>query len=134
MTIGALPLPDAINDGTITSVTDTYVGRLGMSYAVWPKQGLSISLGGRVKGIPVNDLIGGSDGYRSAGYVVSIEPGLAWSRGKNTLTLTAPVAIERNRQASVPGDSPNRELSETRQQEQQYSAQPHGPQRHCHDL
>ena len=68
----------------------------------WPKHGLSISLGGRVEGIPVHDLIGGSGGYRGAGYVVSIEPGFAWSRGRNTITLSAPVAVERNRQASVP--------------------------------
>ena len=102
MTIGDLPIPDAVNDGTITSVTDAHVGQVGLSYAIWPKQGLSLSLGGRVEGIPVHDLIGGSDGYRGAGYVVSIEPGLAWSRGRNTITVSAPVAIERNRQASVP--------------------------------
>ena len=102
MTIGDLPIPDAINDGTITSVPDTYVGRVGFSYAIWPKQGLSLSLGARVEGIPVHDLVGGSDGYRGAGYVVSIEPGFAWSRGRNTITVSAPVAIERNRQASVP--------------------------------
>ena len=102
MTIGDLPIPDAINDGTITSVPDTYVGRAGFSYAVWPKQGLSVSLGGRVEGIPDHDLIGGSDGYRGAGYVVSIEPGLSWSRGRNTVTFSAPVALARNRQQTVP--------------------------------
>ena len=79
-----------------------YVGRTGLSNSIWPKQGLSLSLGGRVEGIPVHDLVGGSDGYRGAGYVVSIEPGLAWSRGRNTFTVSAPVAVARNRQQTVP--------------------------------
>src|SRR4029077_16714088 len=44
------------------SVPDVYTGRLGLSYGLLPEQGLSLSLGGRVDGIPYHDLIGGSDG------------------------------------------------------------------------
>ncbi|MBM3839119.1 MAG: hypothetical protein FJ398_14360 [Verrucomicrobia bacterium] len=85
----------------VQSVPDSYVGTIGLSYMIWPKQGLSLSLGGRIEGLPVHDLLGGSEGYRGAGYVISIEPGLAWSRGRNTFTMSAPVALERNRQATV---------------------------------
>src|SRR5437763_16835055 len=65
--------------GKINSVPDQYVGRVGLGYLLWPKHGLTLTLGGRVEGIPVYDLIGGSDGYRASGYAVSIEPGLAVS-------------------------------------------------------
>ena len=86
----------------VQSVPDNYVATLGLSYVVWPAQGLSLSLSGRIEGIPVHDLFGDSDGYRGAGHVISIEPGIAWTRGRNTLTLSTPVAIDRFRHATVP--------------------------------
>ncbi|MBI2947068.1 MAG: hypothetical protein HYY23_05445 [Verrucomicrobia bacterium] len=102
MTIGDLPLAQNVEDGRMQSVPDTYVGRIGLSYALWPSQGLSLSLGGRIEGIPVHDLVGGSDGYRGGGYAISIEPGLVWTKGRNTFAFSAPVAVERNRQRTVP--------------------------------
>jgi hypothetical protein len=46
------------------SVPDVYSARLGLAYAVWPEQGVSVSLGGRIDGQPVRNLIGGGDAGR----------------------------------------------------------------------
>ena len=35
---------------------------------------VSVALGGRLEGIPVHDLVGGSEGFRRPGYIVSAEP------------------------------------------------------------
>lgn len=83
------------------SIPDTYLLRAGFSYTIWPSQGLSISLGGRMEGVPVTDWFGGSEGSRRPGYAVSIEPGVSWVHGKWTLAVTAPVALERNREKNV---------------------------------
>ncbi len=87
---------------THNSIADQYLLRGGLSYAVWPAQGLQATLGARWEGIPPGDIIGGDLGYRRPGYSVSIEPGLAWNRKSFSVTLTAPVALYRNRQQSVP--------------------------------
>src|SRR5688572_1099254 len=50
------------------SIWDAYVGRVGLHYAIWPSQGLALSLGGRVEGVPPEDAIGGSRGRRRPGY------------------------------------------------------------------
>src|SRR4029434_11165872 len=65
-------------------------------YIVWPSQGLSISIGGRIDGIPATDLWGESDGFRRAGYAFYVDPGLNWSFGKNVLSVSVPVAVRRN--------------------------------------
>jgi len=83
------------------SVPDSYLFRAGFTYAVWPSKGLALSLGGRMEGVPVTDWIGGSEGSRRPGYSISIEPGLIWTYHKWAATVTAPVAIERNRERSV---------------------------------
>jgi hypothetical protein len=85
----------------IMSVPDQYLGRVGLTYVVWPEKGVSLSLGGRIEGVPVRDLIGRSDGFRRPGYSISIEPGVSWVYGANTLTMHAPVALLRDRQRSV---------------------------------
>ncbi len=89
------PLSTAVN-----SVPDQYLGRVGLSYAIWPAQGLSFTLGGRVDGVPVHDAFGGSDGFRRAGYAIYVDPGFNWVFGKNTLSLNVPVAVERNLEVS----------------------------------
>ena len=42
-----------------------------------------------------DEVAGGSDGWRLPGYSVSIEPGISISRGKDYLSVTAPVAVYR---------------------------------------
>jgi len=86
---------------TIDSVPDQYLARTGVAYTVWPEQGLALSLGARIDGVPVRDLIGDSQGYRLPGYAVSIEPGLTVSKGRNFFSLTAPVAVERHASKSL---------------------------------
>lgn len=83
------------------SVPDQYSFRGGLGYAVKPDWGLGLTLGGRIDGVPSEDLIGDSEGFRRPGYSVSIEPGLTWMKGKWSATFTAPVAVYRNRVKSV---------------------------------
>jgi len=85
----------------IDSVPDQYLGRIGLTHTIWPAKKLSVSLGARIDGVPSHDLIGGSDGYRLPGYSIAIEPGFSWSRGKNFLALTVPVAVKRHASKSV---------------------------------
>ena len=89
------------------SIWDAYVARLGMQYAIWPSQGLALSLGGRLEGVPPEDAIGATDGRRRAGYAVSIEPGISWTYKKTSFNLTAPVAVYRYRQYYEPAPGPN---------------------------
>jgi hypothetical protein len=78
------------------SVPDQYLGRGGFGYLIWPKMGMSLSLGARIEGIPVHDLIGGDRGWRSPGYAIYIEPGLSVSKGRFSVSVTGPVAVERH--------------------------------------
>ncbi|MGH7970114.1 MAG: hypothetical protein ACREIC_15445, partial [Limisphaerales bacterium] len=83
----------------VNSVPDQYFGRAGLAYVIWPAQGLAFSLGGRIDGIPVGDLIGGTDnGFRRAGYSVYVDPGINWVHGKNLVSVNVPVAVARNLQ------------------------------------
>ncbi len=86
------------------SVPDQYLGRLGLQYVIWPEQGLSLSFGGRIDGIPTRDLIGGSDGFRRPGFSLYVEPGVSWTQGKNTLSVFTPVLIDANRQKNIYDD------------------------------
>ena len=86
---------------TLNSIGDQYFGRGGFSYLVWPAKGLTLSLGGRIEGVPVYDAIGDSLGFRQPGYTVSVEPGISWMGKKNTLSILAPVAVYRNRERSA---------------------------------
>jgi len=85
----------------IMSVADQYVARVGASYAGKSWKGFGVSLGGRLEGVPVEDLIGDSNGFRRPGYAISAEPGVSYSRGAYTFSLAVPYAIYRNRTRSV---------------------------------
>jgi hypothetical protein len=86
----------------VMSVADQYLARLGGTYSAPGWKGFGVSLGGRVEGVPVEDLVGESKGFRRPGYAVSVEPGLSYSRGAHTFSLAVPIAAYRNRQRSVP--------------------------------
>lgn len=97
----------------IMSVPDQYMARLGFNYSfLGTLKGLSASLGGRLEGIPVYDLVGGSEGFRRPGYIVSIEPGLSYNMKKSMVFLTLPWALVRNRTQSVT-DKENSKLTGT---------------------
>jgi len=90
------------------SIWDSYVGRLGVAHAIWPEQGVSLSLGARIEGVPPFDAIGESEGRRRPGYAISVEPGITWAFKKIAISVTAPVAVYRYRQNNYqgrPGDA-----------------------------
>lgn len=93
-------LSPALANEAITSVPDQYSLRLGGTFTV-PDKGVGASLGVRYEGVPVEDLIGGSHGFRRPGMVFSIEPGLSFTRDRLSLSLSVPVALYRNRPQSV---------------------------------
>lgn len=80
------------------AAADQLAARLGANYAL--KKGISFTLGGRVEGVPSTDLIGSSKGYRRPGYVVSVEPGITYSKGKFSAFGSVPIAVYRNRTKS----------------------------------
>ena len=75
------------------SVPDVYTGRLGAVYGLLPEQGLSVSLGARIDGIPYHDLIGRSDGFRRPSYIVFVDPSVAFERSRSALTLSTPIRV-----------------------------------------
>lgn len=81
------------------SVPDVYQARLGAAVSVWPSQGLTVSLGGRVDGIPKNDLFGGGDTttVKRTSRIVYADPGLSLNRGKSSFTLSLPIRLHVNR-------------------------------------
>ncbi len=83
------------------SICDQYLARIGVNYQSTSKNPISVSLGGRVEGIPSEDLIGSSSGRRRPGYVVSAEPSIGLQFGSNRVSLAVPVALYRNRTKSV---------------------------------
>jgi hypothetical protein len=87
---------------THDAIPDQYFGRGGLSYVVLPKYGLTVSLGGRIEGVPVYNALTDSMGFRRPGYTISVEPGISWTGKKNSLSIYAPVAVYRNRERSAP--------------------------------
>lgn len=79
------------------SVPDQFMIRAGYSYM---NQGLTLSGGLRVEGIPSSDLIGGDRGFRRPGYIISAEPVIAYMFKKANLYLSVPVALHRDRTQS----------------------------------
>lgn len=97
---GGVPTATAIAYGSdIMSVPDQFMFRAGANYSL---KRLHISGGMRIEGVPAQDLVGGSNGFRRPGYVLSIEPVVAYSVKKTQLYISVPYAIERNRTQSVP--------------------------------
>jgi hypothetical protein len=91
------------------SVPDAYMARGGVEMAIASKPGLALSLGGRIEGVPGNDAFGGSRGSRRPGFSVAVEPGVSFSKGRFSGTLTVPVAVHHRRSttwgSSRPGDA-----------------------------
>jgi len=93
--------PGYSRPGTVYSVTDQYLFQAGAGYAVPRLPGLALTGTGRIEGVPAHDIIGGEDGFRRPGYAVSAGPGVMYSRGGDTWSFSVPVALYRNRTASV---------------------------------
>lgn len=84
---------------SIMSVPDQFSVRLGASYTL--SDAWFASFGGRFEGVPVEDIIGGSEGFRRPGNVLSAEPGISHARGNFLLNLSVPIALRRERPQSV---------------------------------
>lgn len=98
---GGVPAATAIAYGSdVMSVPDQFMFRAGASYTV---SNFNFAGGMRIEGVPAQDLIGGSNGFRRPGYVISVEPVASFRSAKGTTVyLSVPVAVERNRTQSVP--------------------------------
>ena len=85
------------------SVPDTYSARAGAAFSILPDQGLTMSLGGRMDGIPLRDLIGGGDDdtIKRTSRVIFVDPGVSLTRGKDNFTVSVPWRVNVNRFQSL---------------------------------
>lgn len=86
------------NGNSEFSCPDQYAFRAGANYNTL--NGLSFYLGGRIEGVPANDALGGSAGYRRPGYAVSTEPGVGFFKNNFGAFASLPIALYRNRTQS----------------------------------
>ena len=80
------------------SVCDQYFWRLGVTFA---SKGIQAGLGARMEGIPSEDILGKTSGFRRPGYIISAEPSVYYSLGVHTFGVNFPIALERNRTRNV---------------------------------
>lgn len=83
----------------IMAVPDQFSIRGGLSYSI--SNTISASLGARYEGVPVKDLIGGNEGFRRPGNVLSIDPGISYMKNNISINLNVPFAARRERPQSV---------------------------------
>lgn len=81
------------------SVADQYAAQAGLSFG--PFANTSLSVAGRVEGVPVRDVLGGSEGFRRPGYIWSFEPGLTYGTGNFSIGLDVPIVFDRARPQNV---------------------------------
>ena len=97
---GGAVSPTAIAYGSdVMSVPDQFMFRAGANYSV---KHFHFSGGMRIEGLPAEDLIGSSNGFRRPGYVLSVEPVVVYSLKQTQIYAAVPVAVVRNRTQSVP--------------------------------
>jgi hypothetical protein len=83
------------------SVADQYLARVGLATTFHRAGSWTVNLGARLEGVPADDIIGGSKGFRRPGYAVSVEPGLTYIHGRSSFSVGVPLALYRNRTRSV---------------------------------
>jgi len=85
------------------SIADQYLFRTGLSFVLSTKHHVALSFGGRMEGVPVEDLngnAGNQEGFRRPGYAIAVEPGISWMPGRWNVSLTAPIRVDANRERS----------------------------------
>ena len=92
--------PEERNEQTGFSIPDGYMVRGGVEYRFDNIHGLSASLGMRNEGVIAHDLFGGNRGFRRPGFAVAVEPGVTYTKGRYSATVTVPIAVHRNRVTS----------------------------------
>jgi len=90
--------PAGTADSSENSSADQFGVRLGVMYGMF--DGFAAYIGARAEGVPSDDLIGGSAGWRRPGYAVSIEPGIGYSTPTLSIFLSTAIAGYRNRTQS----------------------------------
>ena len=81
------------------SVPDQYSFRGGFLYALSNK--FTFSMGYRYDCVPVEDVFGGSEGFRRPGSVSSFDPGISYMHQNLNISFSLPFALVRNRPQSV---------------------------------
>ena len=86
------PRIDSLANNIYMSVADQFSLRAGAYFGIkkW-----AFSAGLRHEGSPVEDLVGGSEGVRRAGYVLSVEPGVIYRMKKASVYSFVPVTVKR---------------------------------------
>ncbi len=108
---GSVPSAANIANGSfVMSVPDQFMVRAGVNVRF---NKAVASLGVREEALPAKDLLGGSNGFRRPGYIISAEPGFNYEFKKVNVYAYVPVALVRNRTQSVP-DKIRSELTKTR--------------------
>jgi hypothetical protein len=85
----------------VMSIPDQYFGQGGVMYTIVPKWGLSLGMGARIDGVPAEDALGDSNGFRRPGYAIAVQPMLQWMKSRYNFSLATPVAVYRDRTQSV---------------------------------
>jgi hypothetical protein len=97
---GGVPSAKAVANGSdIMSVPDQFMIRAGFNYGTG---NFDFSAGVREECLPAKDLIGGSNGFRRPGYIISAEPGITYRLKRFSVYTYVPIAMVRNRTQSVP--------------------------------
>ena len=97
---GGTPSASSIKNGSyVMSVPDQYMIRAGANFTT---KALTFSVGFRDECLPAKDLIGGSNGFRRPGYILSAEPGITYNFKKINVYAYVPIALKRDRIQSVP--------------------------------
>jgi hypothetical protein len=93
ITFGRTPARiDSLANNIFLSVNDQYSIRAGINYSL---KNWAFSLGIRDEGIPVEDIVGGSEGVRRAGHNLSVEPGIIYKFRNVSLYAYVPVIVQR---------------------------------------
>ena len=84
------------------SISDQYLLEAGIAVPFPKVPGLTLTFGPRFEGVPANDLIGDSLGFRRPGFALSVEPGVQYYRGGSTFVFSVAAATYRDRTKSAP--------------------------------
>ncbi len=84
------------------SISDQYLLQAGIAVPVKKVRGLTLTFGPRFEGVPANDLIGDSLGFRRPGFALSIEPGAQFYFHGHAISASIGKAMYRDRTISVP--------------------------------
>lgn len=91
-------LSPTLANEAIMSVPDQFSTRLAANFSISPLS--SLSIGARYEEVPVNDLIGGSAGFRRPGNILSAEPVYSYMKNNISISFGLPIAIRRERPQS----------------------------------